>query len=315
MFCVFDDSSTIVAPEELGSFGSRVRTMQTGYAYDRRVSIVEREAHRRLNLAAEEDDWDAPRETLTFALGSGMTWLDGDDGVSNATSKDGNVTVLFKGDFMVQPVHTEDDAHSAFVRGEDHRGYMNPSNAQRMLDFYQWSDGLNLDRGSNGNALNPAFAVEKLRQLSGGFAFVLYDRKRHRLVAARDAAGHEELYWGVASDGEGGSSLMFASSAECPALGECAFSSTLFPKGTVLLSQGGVAWRSKTPSLVSGPHHPGTAALHSFARPERPVRAVPRLNSSGMLCGAVFRVESIPDLAAAGSDVRRTPSQIELSAM
>lgn len=347
MFALFDDSSTVCAPEELGSFGSRIRTMYTGEAYERRVKLIKQNCLRRLAMVADANDWDRthsfafkrPRQTITgIGLGSGMS-SDRSDGVSMATSKDGKITVMYKGEFRVPAVHTEEDAHSAFVRGEDASMYQSPSNAQRMLDFYQWSGGLRLDRKDENlktGALNPAFAVEKLRQLGGGYAFILYDRNMHRIVVARDMAGREELYWGVGSDGEEGSTLMFSTQADSAALAECSPSATLFPKGTVLLSQGGVAWRSNTPGLTSGPYHPGVSTLHSFAQPEKPVRAVPRINSSGMLCGAVFRVESVPDLATAagaGSQyvnmpgppqfvnmpgqfvMQRTPSQIELFGM
>ena len=37
-----------------------------------------------------------------------------------------------------------------------------------------------------------------LAALSGGFAFVLHDRMRHRVVAARDRAGAQTLLWGCA---------------------------------------------------------------------------------------------------------------------
>ena len=59
--------------QELGSFGSRIRTMHTGPAYEHRVHLVQQKCLRRLAMVAEADDWDAPRQTLTFDLGSGMT--------------------------------------------------------------------------------------------------------------------------------------------------------------------------------------------------------------------------------------------------
>jgi hypothetical protein len=38
-----------------------------------------------------------------------------------------------------------------------------------------------------------------LNSLSGGYAFVLVDRTRHRVVAARDRQGSQPLIWGCAT--------------------------------------------------------------------------------------------------------------------
>jgi len=65
--------------------------------------------------------------------------------------------------------------------------------------------------------------------------------------------------------------------------------------------------------LVSGPARPGAARLHSFTRPDHRVRAVPRINSSGALCGAVFRVDSAANLDL--SAVQRINSCKELMAL
>jgi len=311
MFACFDDSSAVLAPEELGSRGSRIRFQKVGYDEDRRVHVLNQTRNRRLRLAAEDDAWDAPRDTLSFALGSGMTWVENGD-VSAAAAKDGSVVVMYKGAFNVPDVHTEEDVHSAYVRGEDEARYQTPSNAQRMLDFYLWSDGLRLGGGDSAR-LDPTFTVEKLKQLSGGYAFVLYDLKRHRLVVARDGEGKQDLFWGVGADGADGSSLMFATDQASEVMDDCSPSATQFPRGAVLISQGGVAWRSKTKGLTCGPYNPGQSAIYSFARPEKPVRAVPRINSSGMLCGSVFRVESMGDLS--NHLMPRAPSVPDIAAM
>ena len=47
-----------------------------------------------------------------------------------------------------------------------------------------------------------------LAVLTGGFAFVLHDRSRHRVVAARDRAGQQPLLWGMTAD----AALVFSSS-------------------------------------------------------------------------------------------------------
>jgi len=120
-------------------------------------------------------------------------------------------------------------------------------------------------------------------------------------VVARDPAGAEELYWGVCSDGEEGGVLCISDALTCAAMGECMFSATQFPRGMVLISQGSVGWRSNTPGLACGPARPGGSQLLCFTSPERRVRAVPRINSSGAMCGAVFRVDSTATLAGAGA--------------
>lgn len=318
MFAAFDESSSVVAPEELGSYGSRLRTMHMGDAYDNRVRLVSARVLQLLRLHASEDSVGTNREFLRFNLGSGLSWLDNHPGLSQASSKDGDVVVLYKGEFRVPPVHTAEAAHDAFVRGEDPALYQNPCNAQRMLDYYLWSDGFRMGKASVGTAPDHTFAVEKLRQLSGGFAFILFDRARRRLVAARDAAGEEELYWGVCSDGEEGGVLCFSDAINTPAMEECMFSATQFPKGMVLVAQGSVAWRAPAGSKMAvGPSRPGVSKLHSFTRPQNPVRAVPRINSSGALCGAVFRVDSAANLLMSGemSTMQRVSSVKELVAL
>lgn len=90
--------------------------MHFGSAYDRRVKLVSDNAVRLLHLHASEDDTGVKREFLRFNLGSGLSWLDDDSTVSQASSKDGEVVVLYKGQFQVPPVHAVESAHDAFVR-------------------------------------------------------------------------------------------------------------------------------------------------------------------------------------------------------
>lgn len=90
--------------------------MHFGSAYDRRVKLVSDNALRLLELHASEDGRGVKREALRFQLGSGMSWLDDHPNVTQAASKDGDVVVLYKGEFRVPPVHTVEAAHDAFVR-------------------------------------------------------------------------------------------------------------------------------------------------------------------------------------------------------
>ena len=88
--------------------------------------------------------------------------------------------------------------------------YAQVSNAQRMLDFYRWSNNFRLHERRTHKcdpALNTDFIASKLEQLAEaneaegkrGFAFVIYDKKAHRLIVARDSTRNPmPLYWGLA---------------------------------------------------------------------------------------------------------------------
>ena len=67
-----------------------------------------------------------------------------------------------------------------------------------MLDFYRWSNNFRLHERRTHKcdpALNTDFIASKLEQLAEaneaegkrGFAFVIYDKKAHRLIVARDS--------------------------------------------------------------------------------------------------------------------------------
>jgi hypothetical protein len=45
--------------------------------------------------------------------------------------------------------------------------------------------------------------ADELKKLQGAFAFVVYDQKNQRIVAARDSEGNEPMYWGTCKDGSG----------------------------------------------------------------------------------------------------------------
>ena len=68
-----------------------------------------------------------------------------------------------------------------------------------------------------------------LASLSGSWAFVLQDRQRHRVIAARSADGAVPLRWGETRKNE----LIFATTDDS-ALGECEASD--FPAGCVFIS-------------------------------------------------------------------------------
>jgi hypothetical protein len=138
-----------------------------------------------------------------------------------------------------------------------------------------------------------------LTSLSGGFAFIIHDAARNTVLAARDAAGAAPLFWAAAPDG----ALLFASSLRSGVAAGTP-SATEFPKGCLFLSSGGVhPAESPGPrgfTMAGGRACASPGALRSFARPTAAVRAIPRISSRGVLCGAVFRVASGADLAGDG---------------
>ena len=99
-----------------------------------------------------------------------------------------------------------------------------------------------------------------LTSLSGSWAFVLQDRKRHRVVAARSKDGGVPLMWGETNKNE----LMFGTTDDS-ALQECEASE--FPAGCVFISSVAdrlydVTVKRACPGrLVSFAHAPGEAAI------------------------------------------------------
>ena len=109
-----------------------------------------------------------------------------------------------------------------------------------------------------------------LASLSGSWAFVLQDRQRHRVVAARSADGEVPLLWGETRKNE----LMFGTT-EDSALAECEASP--FPPGCVFISS--VADRLYDVTVKCA--CPGR--LVSFASGGDAVIAVRRVRSRGNL--------------------------------
>jgi hypothetical protein len=146
----------------------------------------------------------------------------------------------------------------------------------------------------------PSWAAKAaaLTRLRGAFAFVIHDAARNTVLAARDAAGGAPLFWAAAPDG----ALLLSTSLRSGLSEADAPSVTAFPPGCLFLAAGGAH-----PAQCPGPRGftmPGAGrpcalpgALRSFTRPAAPVRAIPRISSRGVLCGAVFRVSSAGDMA------------------
>ncbi|KAG0588166.1 hypothetical protein KC19_2G221600 [Ceratodon purpureus] len=111
----------------------------------------------------------------------------------------------------------------------------------------------------------PYTADQVIKDLSGSFAFVLYDNKTKTLLVASDPHGKVAFYWGIAADG----SVAFSDDAKLIKQA-CGKSFAPFPQGCYFSGAGG---------------------LHSFAHPTSQLKPMPRIDSQGQMCGSTFKVE------------------------
>lgn len=125
----------------------------------------------------------------------------------------------------------------------------------------------------------PYPADQVVKDLDGSFAFVVYDSKVGSVFTALGSDGGVQLYWGIAADG----SVVISDELHVIKEG-CAKSFAPFPKGCFFHSEGG---------------------LMSFEHPMNKMKAMPRIDSEGAMCGANFnvdkftRVNSIPRVGSA----------------
>lgn len=126
----------------------------------------------------------------------------------------------------------------------------------------------------------PYPADQVVKDLDGSFAFVVFDPKAGTVFAALGSDGRVELFWGVAGDG----SVVISDDIEVMKAG-CGKSFAPFPRGCMFHSEGG---------------------LRSFEHPMNKMKAVPRIDSEGAMCGANFKVDDcckISSMPRVGSEV------------
>ncbi|XP_057461698.1 stem-specific protein TSJT1-like isoform X2 [Actinidia eriantha] len=111
----------------------------------------------------------------------------------------------------------------------------------------------------------PYPADQVMKDLDGSFAFVVYDSKAGTVFAALGSDGGAKLYWGIAADG----SVVISDDLEVIKAG-CDKSFAPFPAGCMFHSDGG---------------------LMSFEHPMNKMKAMPRIDSQGAVCGSNFKVD------------------------
>lgn len=112
----------------------------------------------------------------------------------------------------------------------------------------------------------PYPADQVLKQLEGSFGFIIYDNKNKTVFAASGSNGQIGLYWGVAAD----DSVVISENLEL-VKASCAKSFAPFPTGCMFHSEHG---------------------LLNFEHPTKKMKAMPRIDSEGVMCGANFNVDS-----------------------
>ncbi|GLT61544.1 hypothetical protein SLA2020_342430 [Shorea laevis] len=111
----------------------------------------------------------------------------------------------------------------------------------------------------------PYPADQVVRDIQGKFAFILYDSNSQVTFIAADADGNVPFFWGTDAEGH----LVLSDDANIVKKG-CGKSFAPFPKGCFFTSSGG---------------------LRSFEHPLNELKPVPRVDSSGQVCGADFSVD------------------------
>lgn len=159
--------------------------------------------------------------TKELGFGNGFAFQHGP--YSSYSSKDGK-HVLFSGEVSKWPGYDlVKETHDAYLRNQD-KETDNINESAWLLSFYS---GLCEYPNMDYDAVLDCFS-----KIEGRFAFVIFDERTKRVMASRDATGAEPLYWGVTENGQ----LLFGTSAMD--FDHCEPSATLFPSGTVYLSQG-----------------------------------------------------------------------------
>ncbi|KAJ0252576.1 DUF3700 domain-containing protein [Hirschfeldia incana] len=128
------------------------------------------------------------------------------------------------------------------------------------------------------------YPVDKVvRDFHGNFAFILFDGTNKTVFTAADADGTVPFFWGTDAEGN----LVFSDDTAIVKKG-CSKSYSPFPKGCFFTSSGG---------------------LRSYEHPKNQLKPVPRVDSSGEVCGATFQVDAEAKREGTGGMPRVESSQ------
>ncbi|KAI4296707.1 hypothetical protein L6164_036645 [Bauhinia variegata] len=125
----------------------------------------------------------------------------------------------------------------------------------------------------------PYPADQVLKELEGSYGFLIYDNKEGTVFVSSGANGKMGLYWGIAAD----NSIVISENLEL-IKASCAKSFAPFPAGCMFHSEHG---------------------LMSYEYPTKKLKAMPRVDSEGVMCGANFKVDSqshVPMMPRVGSE-------------
>ncbi|XP_057431303.1 stem-specific protein TSJT1-like [Lotus japonicus] len=112
----------------------------------------------------------------------------------------------------------------------------------------------------------PYPADQVVRDFQGKFAFILFDSSSKTAFVASDSDGSVPFFWGTDADGN-----LVLSDETGIVSKSCGKSFAPFPKGCFFTTSGG---------------------LRNFEHPLNELKPVPRVDSSGQVCGATFKVDA-----------------------
>jgi len=280
-FVVFD-WDTARAPHGLESEKS-LRTHHTGIKTDLERRTSEELCQEAIREAkALHKDADVTTKELGF--GNGFAFQHGV--YCSYSSKEGK-HVLFSGEVSKWPgLDLVKETHDAYLRDQEKESHTINESAWLLSFYLGLCECANLDHDA---------VLDCFSNIEGRFAFVIFDERSKRVLASRDANGDEPLYWGVTETGQ----LLFGTSPDD--FEHCEPSATLFPSGTVYLSQGDTVAEHPGDKgwVILGSQWPGQLlsfvpdAQHKW----RHVKEIPRVTSKGILCGSVYRIASDKDLS------------------
>lgn len=174
--------------------------------------------------------------------------------------------------------------HNAFIHNTDDNEDFKESDY--LLQFY-----LSLLQSA---VTDTELLLECLCEIEGRFAFIVFDENKKCVLASRDRHGSEPFYWGVTETGQ----LLFGTNYED--FSSCEPTAIAFPSGTLYVSQGDTSFENPGDNgwVVLGRKWPGR--LFSFVKgcenEWRNVKEIPRVTSSGILNGLVYKMESDRDI-------------------